>query len=172
MNIKFLSFLCVFMVLVSCKKNQDNVTLVVKKPIDSQEIKEKDIAKIRYTDYILDTRAEDSIVNWMAYKQLSEVIINLKKADLSFFKENKKSVEELVRNLKQTIPAEIKNNAITARITALETQLLKLESLYNLSTTTRPELLENIQAFLISFSNLNLQMNKKIEADNIIIEKP
>jgi hypothetical protein len=172
MKLKFLRIVLVLLFFVSCKKKQDAAALVVEKPVESQVIKVKDIAKIKYTDYILDSRAEDSIVNWMAYKQLDEVVNNLKKADLSFFKANEKNVKELVRNLKQTIPAEINNNAITARITALETQLLKLESLYNLSTTTKPELLENIRAFLVAFSNLNLQMNKKIEADNIIIERP
>ncbi|HMQ42896.1 MAG: hypothetical protein KDC97_08470 [Confluentibacter sp.] len=172
MKLKFLGIVWVLLFFVSCKKKQDDAALVVEKPVESQVIKVKDIAKIKYTDYILDSRAEDSIVNWMAYKQLDEVVNNLKKADLSFFKANEKNVKELVRNLKQTIPAEINNNAITARITALETQLLKLESLYNLSTTTKPELLENIRAFLVAFSNLNLQMNKKIEADNIIIERP
>jgi hypothetical protein len=172
MKLKFLGIVWVLLVFVSCKKKQDDAALVVEKPVESQVIKAKDVAKIKYTDYILDSRAEDSIVNWMAYKQLDEVVNNLKKADLSFFKANEKNVKELVRNLKQTIPAEINNNAITARITALETQLLKLESLYNLSTTTKPELLENIRAFLVAFSNLNLQMNKKIEADNIIIERP
>lgn len=172
MKLKFLGIVWVLLFFVSCKKKQDDAALVVEKPVESQVIKVKDIAKIKYTDYILDSRAEDSIVNWMAYKQLDEVVNNLKKADLNFFKANEKNVKELVRNLKQTIPAEINNNAITARITALETQLLKLESLYNLSTTTKPELLENIRAFLVAFSNLNLQMNKKIEADNIIIERP
>lgn len=172
MKLKFLGIVWVLLFFVSCKKKQDDAALVVEKPVESQVIKVKDVAKIKYTDYILDSRAEDSIVNWMAYKQLDEVVNNLKKADLSFFKANEKNVKELVRNLKQTIPAEINNNAITARITALETQLLKLESLYNLSTTTKPELLENIRAFLVAFSNLNLQMNKKIEADNIIIERP
>ena len=172
MKLKFLGIVLVLLFFVSCKKKQDDAALVVEKPVESQVIKVKDVAKIKYTDYILDSRAEDSIVNWMAYKQLDEVVNNLKKADLNFFKANEKNVKELVRNLKQTIPAEINNNAITARITALETQLLKLESLYNLSTTTKPELLENIRAFLVAFSNLNLQMNKKIEADNIIIERP
>lgn len=172
MKLKFLGIVLLLLVFVSCKKKQDDAALVVEKPVESQVIKVKDVAKIKYTDYILDSRAEDSIVNWMAYKQLDEVVNNLKKADLNFFKANEKNVKELVRNLKQTIPAEINNNAITARITALETQLLKLESLYNLSTTTKPELLENIRAFLVAFSNLNLQMNKKIEADNIIIERP
>ena len=161
MKLKFLGIVWVLLFFVSCKKKQDDAALVVEKPVESQVIKVKDIAKIKYTDYILDSRAEDSIVNWMAYKQLDEVVNNLKKADLSFFKANEKNVKELVRNLKQTIPAEINNNAITARITALETQLLKLESLYNLSTTTKPELLENIRAFLVAFSNLNLQSEER-----------
>ena len=172
MKIKFLSLACIILLLVSCKKTQDNTTLDIQKPVESQKIKEKDIAKIKYTEYILDSRADDFIMNWKAYAQLQEVIVNLKKADFSFFENNDKGIIELLRNLKQNIPAELNTNAIKARVTTLETKLLKLESLYNLSTTTKPELIENIKAFLIASSNMNLQMNKKIEADNMIIEKP
>lgn len=172
MKTKFLSIVCVLVLLVSCKKKQDTTALESAKPNESQKIKEKDIAKIQFTDYILDGRAEDFIVNWTPYKQLEDVIINVKKGDLNFFENNNKAIINLLRTLKQTVPSEVNNNAILARITALETKLLKLESLYNLSTTTKPELIENIQAFLVAFSNLNLQINKKIEADNMIIEKP
>ncbi|WP_308991657.1 hypothetical protein QLS71_007470 [Mariniflexile litorale] len=146
--------------------------LTTVKTNDSLEIKEKDISKIKYTDYILDTRTENLMISWEAYKQLSEVINNVKKADLSFFQNNNKEVKELLVNLKQNIPNDVDSSSILSRISALETKILKLESLVNLSTTSKKELLVNIQDLLIAFSNLNLQMNKKIENDNIIIEKP
>lgn len=156
----------------SCKKNQEQGEATVDKTNDSLEVKAIDISKIKYTDYILDSRTENIIINWNAYKQLQEVIDHVKNADLSFFYNNTKEVKELLTNLKQTIPSNINSPSILARISALETKLLKLESLSNLSTTSKKELLENIKGFLVAFSNLNLQINKKIEGDNIIIEKP
>ncbi|MFD0990296.1 hypothetical protein ACFQ1R_09325 [Mariniflexile jejuense] len=172
MTIKFFSILCICTLMFSCKKNQDAKEQVVEKPNESKTIKAKDIAKLKYTDYILDTRAGDSIASWNEYKQLETIITNIKKGDLSFFIANEKAVNELMTNLKQNIPLEVNSDAILARITALETKVLKLESLSNLSTTKKPELLSVIKEFLVSFSNLNLQMNKKIENDNIIIERP
>lgn len=172
MNIKFFCLVCVFIIAFSCKKNQETVELTNIKPNDSLEIKAKDIAKIKYTDYILDTRVEDKITSWNSYKQLTQVVNNLKKADLIFFKDNDKEIQELLTNLKQAIPYEVNSASVMARITALETKLLKLESLSNLDTTSKTELLTTIKEFLVAFSNFNLQMNKKIENDNIIIEKP
>ncbi|MFI0428713.1 hypothetical protein [Mariniflexile sp. HMF6888] len=172
MNFKYLSILCFLVVAFSCKKNQEQGETILDKTNDSLEIKAKDISKIKYTDYILDSKAEDVTINWNAYKQLQEVIVHVKKADLSFFYNNTKEVKELLTNLKQNIPSDINNPSILARISALETKLLKLESLSNLSTTSKEELLENIKDLLVAFSNLNLQINKKIEGDNIIIEKP
>ena len=173
MNMKFLYFVCVLATMFSCKKNQDvTSTDLVKKNTDSLEIKQKDIAKIKYTDYILDSRVGNAITYWEAYKQLQDVVDNVKKADLSFFRNNNKEVKELLVNLVQNIPLEVNSSSVLSRITALETKFLKLESLVNLSTTSKTELIANIQDFLIAFSNLNLQMNKKIENDNIIIERP
>lgn len=171
MKIKFLSVL-VLAFFFSCNKKQENSELTVVKVDDSLLIKEKDVAKLNYTDYILDERTENVIVNWAEYSKLQDVVTKVQKGDLSFFKDNYKAIEDLLINLKQTIPLEIKTESILARITALETKIYKLESLYKLSTTNKPELLELTKEFLISFSNLNLQMNKKLEGDNIIIEKP
>lgn len=171
MKIKFLSVL-VLAFFFSCNKKQENSELTVVKVDDSLLIKEKDVAKLNYTDYILDERTENVIVNWAEYSKLQDVVTKVQKGDLSFFKDNYKAIEDLLINLKQTIPLEIKTESILARITALETKIYKLESIYKLSTTNKPELLELTKEFLISFSNLNLQMNKKLEGDNIIIEKP
>lgn len=172
MNIKFLSFLCFLMITFSCKKTQDVSDISDDKKTDSLAIGAKDVSKIRYTDYILDTKTENLIIFWDAYKELQGVIDGVKNADFSFFYNNKKEVNELLINLKQNIPVEVNNPSILSRISALETKILKFESLINLTTTSKTELLANIQDVLVAFSNLNLQMNKKIELDNIIIERP
>lgn len=172
MNCQFLIFLCGLVVIFSCKKNPETVEVVSNKTADSLKIKKKDVSKIRYTDYILDTRTEDALVLWDAYKELQTVIDGIKKADLNFFLNNKKAVKELLINLKQNIPVAVSSPSILSRISALETKLLKFESLINLTTTSKKELLKNIEDVLVAFSNLKLQMNKKIEIDNIIIERP
>ncbi|CAH8287515.1 hypothetical protein EV196_109165 [Mariniflexile fucanivorans] len=172
MKMKFLSVLCILIITISCKKNQEQSDVDINISADSLEVKQKDVSKIKYTDYILDSRAENAIIHWESYKKLEDVVSSVKKADLSFFYKNNKEVKELLVNLKQNIPLEVNSPSILSRISALETKLLKLESLANLSTTSKAELLANIQDFLVAFSNLNLQMNKKIENDNIIIEKP
>lgn len=171
MKVKYLSvfiLLCFF----SCKKEQENSELIVVKKNDSLLIKEKDIVKLQYTDYILDDRTGNVVERWLDYTKLQEVINNVKKGDLSFFKGDAQTVRDLLKNLKQTIPYEVNTPSILARIAALETKVYKLESISKLPNSSKSELLELTKELLTAFSNLNLQMNKKLEADNIIIEKP
>lgn len=172
MDMKFISILCILIFAFSCKNNQDKLEIVSDKNTDSLVVTKEDISKIRYTDYLLDSRVKTVIVNWTAYKQLVDIIENIKKSDINFFINNKKELLELLVSLKQNVPMEINNASVLSRISALETKLLKFESLANLSTTRKAELLINIEDILVAFSNLNLQMNKKIEIDNIIIERP
>ena len=171
MKIKFLSVL-VLVLFFSCNKKQENSELTIVKVDDSLLIKEKDITKLQYTDYILDERTENTIVTWVEYSQLQDAVNKVKKGDFSLFKNNDNEFQDLLKNLKQNIPLEVNTASILARITVIETKIYKLESLSKLSTTTKPELLEITKEFLVAFSNLNLQLNKKLEADNIIIEKP
>ena len=103
---------------------------------------------------------------------MDEVISNVKKGDLTFFNDNEKAIELLIKELKQNVPKSLNSSSIHARILVLETKVLKLESLANLSTTTKEELLETIKEFFVSFYTLCFQMNKKVEFDNRSIEKP
>lgn len=171
MVIKTLNILCLLLILISCKNNQetspdDNVEK------QSQEITELDISKLKYTDYALDAKTEDVIKDWQAYYQLQDVIINIKKGDLSFFNNNEEEVKILLSKLRESIPQQISSPSVLARMLVLETKILKLESLSNLATTSKEELLNTIKEFLVACSNINFQMNKKIEFDGRDIEKP
>ena len=156
MKIKFLSVL-VLVLFLSCNKKQENSELTVVKVDDSLLIKEKDIAKLNYTDYILDDRTENVILTWVEYNKIQDAVNEVKKGDLTFFKDDNNTIQDLLKNLKQKIPLEVKTESILSRITVLETKIYKLESLSKLSTTNKPELLELTKEFLIAFSNLNLQ---------------
>ncbi|GAA3645087.1 hypothetical protein [Flavivirga jejuensis] len=172
MHIKTLSILSLLVIFFSCKKIGESNTGDEAQDNQDKEITEKDISKIDYIEFALDLKTEDVIKDWQEYEQLQEVVTNIKKGDLSFFYDNSLTINTLLKDLKKTIPIEINAPSIFARITALETNLYKLESLSNLSTTSKKELIATIKGFLVAFSSLNLQINKKIEYDTRKIEKP
>ncbi|WP_346881861.1 hypothetical protein [uncultured Algibacter sp.] len=157
---------------VSCKKTAENTLEVDTQKTKDNIITEKDVSKIKYIEYALDTKTEKAIQDWAEYKQLQDVIINIKKADLSFFNDNKTETALLIKEFKNNIPTTVNASSITARILVLETKYRELESLSNLASTSKKELLNAIKSFFVSFSNLNLQMNKKIEFDTRSIQKP
>lgn len=174
MTIRFLSILGLTILLFSCKgKEETNPDDVAQEPIN-KKLSETDISKIDYTEYVLDSKTKTAIEPWLKYKEMEDVVMNVKQGDLSYFHDNDR--KNIMRNyfiaLKKAIPDTLNTSAILARILVLETKTHKLESISNLSTTSDKELNQTIKEFLVSFSNLNLQMNKKLEKDSQIIERP
>lgn len=164
---------CLSMLFLACNNTSKNTkteqTFV--EPV-SKSLSEKDISKLKYVEYVLDIKTEDAIKEWLKYKDLEDIIQNVKKGDLSYFNDNKKGIKTFLTELEKTIPDTVNTASVTARITALKTKLYKLESLSNLETTSKQELGETVREFLESFSNLNFQMNKKLEKDSQQIERP
>jgi len=172
MNIKFLTTLSLFVIFFSCKQKQENKLEENNEKTTVNDITEKDISKLSYIEFTLDKKTEKAIEDWNEYKELQIIVTNVKKGDLSYFDNEEDPIKELIKNAKQTIPSIVNTNPTLARITVLETKLYKLENVSTLLSTSKKELLESIREFLESFSNLNFQMNKKIEKDNQKIEKP
>ncbi|WNH14221.1 hypothetical protein [Thalassobellus suaedae] len=172
MNIKFLATLSLFVIFFCCKQKQETNLPDNKDENISQDISEKDLSKLNYIEFTLDEKTAKAIADWNEYNELQTIATNVKKGDLSYFDNDEDPIKVLIKNSKQTIPNAVNTEPTLARITALETKLYKLENLSNLSTTSKKELTESIREFLESFSNLNFQMNKKLEKDSQNIEKP
>lgn len=172
MRIKTLVILSFLVLFSACKKSQEGSTEDQIEQNKSQEITEQDVAKLKYIEYALDIKTKDIIQDWVEYSQIEEVVGDIKKGDLTFFNDNEKAIKLLLKDLKQNVPEALNSSSIVARMLVLETKLLILESLANLSTTTKEELLETIKEFFVSFYTLSFQMNKKVEFDNRSIEKP
>lgn len=172
MKFKFLATLFLFVILFGCKQKQETSLTDNKEETISKDLTEKDLYKLNYIEFTLDEKTEKVIANWNEYNELQTIVTNVKKGDLSYFYNDEDPIKELIKNAKQTIPNDVNTDATLGRITALETKLYKLENLSNLSTTSKKELTESIREFLESFSNLNFQMNKKLEKDNQNIAKP
>ncbi|WMI66874.1 hypothetical protein RBH94_06870 [Aestuariibaculum sp. YM273] len=172
MNFKFLSLLSIFIVIVNSCKQSENEEQHIDTSENTSEITESDISKLKYTEFLLDHQAEEAILSWNEYTQINDVVTNVKKGDLSFFNDNDEAITALLKDFNKNIPEKVNTDAVKARITAFETKLYKLQSFSGLSTTNRDELLATIKEFLVAFSNLNLQMNKKMEADKNVFERP
>lgn len=166
-----LSILLVFF--ISCKETPEDkqLSIDIKKQQD-QKIKKADLEKIEYIEYILDLKTDDVIKDWQEYYQIQEAVTKLKEANLKFFDDTEQLLKTNFKNLKASMPSSINSQSVLARVLVLETKLLKLHSLYNLTTTTKQELVVVIKEVLVAFSNLNFQMNKKVEFDSRVIEKP
>ncbi|PIA79160.1 hypothetical protein BFR04_06475 [Gaetbulibacter sp. 4G1] len=172
MNIKILSIISIFILISSCKKTEEEENSPINTTeTTSQELSEKDISKLDYLDFALDEKTEQVIENWGEYYQIQDIVTNVKEGDLNFFKE-KETIKTLLTDLKKNIPEPVNTSATLARLQVLETKIYKLESLSNLSTTNKDALKSSIKEFLVSFSNLNFQMNKKLEKDSNNIQKP
>ena len=172
MTIKLLSALSLFVIFFSCKNSEGNQDAGIIEEDQYQEITENDISKLNYVEFVLSPETNKITEDWMEYIQLQEQVALIKTGDLSYLNDNKKAIETLFKDLVKTIPEKLNNNSILARIKAVETKLYKLESFANLATTSKSDLRLTIKEFLISISNLDLQMNKIIELENQNIEKP
>ena len=166
----FLGVFCFSITLLSCDQQKESNIKISVEVSAPTKITEKDISKLKFLEYSLDVKTEKEIENWTAFKELEDLVIRVKKGDLIYFKDNNEAVTKFVTELKEKIPDTLNTPSVNARITALETKIYKLESLYNLSTTSKDELSLMIKEFLESVSNLHLQMNKKLEKDSQIIE--
>ncbi len=167
-------FIAVFIVclLISCgnKKTQqldDNI-----EKHGSSIIQKEDLDNLNYADFVLDRKVRSKIPGWIKYDELVEKLDELKKAELSYFKSDKEVVETLIKEFGETIPEDLKTDAINARVLVVQNMYYKLNSTINLSTSTKADLKNDITDLLEAFSNLNFQINKKFEKDSQNIIKP
>jgi hypothetical protein len=172
MRLKTLIILSGLMLCLACKKEVETSANVAIEEATSQLVTGQDISKLKYIEYTLDSKTAETIKDWAEYWQLDQLVADIKKGDLNFFKDNQKAIMLLLKELKETIPATLNSPSINARLLVLETKILKLESLANLTTTTKTELLESIKEFFVAYYTLTFQMNKKIEFDSRSVDRP
>jgi len=173
MRLKMLFFLTLGLLLFHC--NEDNVSqdkAETQTEIDARTISSADVEAIVYTEFNLSADAQKAVTDWQKYKDLKVQVENLKKPDFSFFADERTSLLIFINDLKTEMPNAIKTKPILARFTAFDTKLQKFNSILRLNTSTKTEKLEGIQEFFISFSNLNLQINKKLEFEKNNVSRP
>ena len=149
------------------KEKDDQTEISAKK-----EISAKAIERFNYNDYILSPDAEKEVQSWTKFLELETQISYLKTADIAFFIEERDTLKNFIDSLRISVPENIKTNPVNARITALETTLLKLNNDLNLDNYSAEKKLKSIKELLIANSNLLFVINKKLEFDKNDIGRP
>lgn len=173
MRFRHLLYSLICIVIISCKSDTQNTD--IETSLDEKQsytITKNEIENLKYSDYLLSSDGSDAVVDWQKYQELNTQIEYLKTADFSFFKSDITLITAFLNDFKAELPKTLSTNAINSRITALETKILKLNSLLLLDNISKKDQLEGIKEVCIAFSNLNLQINKKLEFESNNILKP
>lgn len=169
MRIYLLSFL---LLILSCSQNKQETSADNTEVSQEVVLSKEAIASLRLTEYVLDAKAEKTLSTWQKYNELEGLVSDVKNVDLTFFKDNKEVLKSFLDDLKSTIPESINTPAIQARLKIVETMGYKLEDQVMLSQPKQADVLVAIKSFLEAVSNLNFQINKKLERDSQKIQKP
>lgn len=168
---KQLLILCV-LIFIGCKSEPKVEETIQEDQEKTYVISAKDIEKLEYTDYVLSADSNKAVLDWQKFQDLQEHLELLKNGDLSFFRVEKKIMEEFILELKTEQPSSVTTPAIRSRMTVLETTLLRLQDLANLDNIKKNDLLESIKELLVADVNLKLQVNKKFEKEAQQIQLP
>ena len=101
--------------------------------------------------------------SWLNYTELVEYINQFNSNDFSSLIDNKKYLIRFFNGIKNTIPDVLNQPEISSRLTVIETDFLKLESMlsnFEISSDQKNKMVKRINN---SFSNLNFQIDKVIE---------
>ena len=173
MRTVLLAFLSICFLITSCKSDKvSEVVVETQEQKDAKIISQKDIESIRYDDFGLSSDSQKTVEDWQKYQELKIQIELLKKGDLIYFSGDPLIVKTLLQELRTQIPVKLKTKEISARLTALDTKTQKLNSLLRIDNIEKDEKIQAIKEFLITTSNLNLQINKKFEYDKNNVLKP
>ncbi len=156
-------FVLIIIFLVNCN---DNVNIVQKqeansKPLSYSEINFDSIYQIKY---------DSSIEEWINYFELNEFIKQLNTDDFSSLIDNKKFLLRFFKGIKFSIPDEINKPEIKSRLTVIETDFMRFESMLSNYEIDKEIKIKMVKKINNSFSNLNFQIDKLLEKQEINLD--
>ncbi len=171
LRLLLLFYLCLN--IASCNKTQQqSAEVAVSTTKEKIRFTETDLKTLDYTEFSLDSKVKSQISDWVGYFTLATIIEDLKIPDFSFFENNDVPIEDLIIETHDTLPEKFSTQAILSRITIIESMLYKTKEIIEIHANDRAQLLIAVKDLSEAFSNLNFQLNKKIEKDAQNIERP
>lgn len=129
--------------------------------INYSEINFKSIYEVKYYS---------SIEQWINYFELNEFVEQLNSNDFSSLIDNKKFLLRFFKGIKFSIPDEINKSEIKSRITVIETDFMRFESMLSNYEVDNEIKIKMVKKINNSFSNLNFQIDKLLEKQEINLD--
>ena len=151
------------------------ISIISCKEVVVEEIKNNLISKtINYSEINLESiykiKLYSNIDEWINYVELNEYVNQLNLNDYSTLIDNKKYLIRFFNGIKNTIPIEINKPEIKSRLTVIETDFLRFESMLSNYESNEEEKIKMVKKINTSFSNLNFQIDKLTEKQVITPE--
>ena len=151
------------------------ISIVSCKEVVNQEIKDNSSSNIiNYSEINLESVYEiklySSIDEWINYVELNDYINQLNLNDYSTLIDNKQYLIRFFNGIKNTIPTEINKPEIKSRLTVIETDFLRFESMLSNYESNEEAKIKMVKKINNSFSNLNFQIDKLTEKQEITPE--
>jgi len=151
------------------------ISILSCKEVVVEEIKDKSNSKIiNYSEISLESvykiKLYPNIDEWVNYVELNEYVEQLNLNDYSTLIDNKKYLVRFFNGIKNTIPTGINKPEIKSRLTVIETDFLRFESMlsnYEIDDKAKTKMVKKINN---SFSNLNFQIDKLTEKREVNLD--
>ena len=125
-----------------------------------------DYTKLNFEE-VYSIKSTTMIEGWINYTELFSYIEEINSKNYSSIIDNKKYLIRFFNGLKNTIPELINKAEIKSRLTVIETDFLKFESIISNYTIDESEKINLVKKINNSFSNLNFQIDKIIEKQEV-----
>ena len=119
---------------------------------------------------IYEVKYNSSIEQWINYFELNEFIEQLNSNDYSSLIDNKKFLLRFFKGIKFSIPNEINKPEIKSRLTVIETDFMRFESMLSNYEIEKEIKIKMVKKINNSFSNLNFQIDKLLEKQEINLD--
>jgi len=151
------------------------ISIISCKEVVVKEIKSNLSSKtINYSEINLESvykiKLYSNIEEWINYIELNEYVNQLNLSDYSTLIDNKQYLIRFFNGVKNTIPTEINKPEIKSRLTVIETDFLRFESILSNYESNEEEKIKMVKKINNSFSNLNFQIDKLTEKQEITPE--
>ena len=146
------------------------------KEVVVEEVKNNLSSKtINYSEINLESiykiKLYSNIDEWINYMELNEYVNQLNLNDYSSLIDNKKYLIRFFNGIKNTIPTDINKPEIKSRLTVIETDFLRFESMLSNYESNEEAKIKMVKKIYNSFSNLNFQIDKLTEKQEITPEQ-
>ena len=153
-------------ILISITSCKEVVVEEVKSNLSSKTINYSEIN----LESVYEIKLNSNINEWINYGELDEYVNQLNLNDYSSLIDNKKYLIRFFNGIKNTIPTEINKPEIKSRLTVIETDFLRFESMLSNYESNEEAKIKMVKKINNSFSNLNFQIDKLTEKQEITPE--